>query len=382
MLPDYKGGSIVNLMSSISRALGARSSYQPLKGLPPKELTGFRNIVLIVVDGLGYEYLASIGRKTVLASYLRGHITTVFPATTTAAITTFATGLAPQEHGLTGWFMHAKELGTVIIPLQFSPRLGPVSLSSFGVDPKIFFDQKPIFPRLKADSYVITTMGIDSTDYNTALFGHPKKLLYNSLPNFFSQISRAVHLSNRRKFVYAYWPDFDLICHAKGTKSRELKDHLFYFDRQFALFLRSMKDSLVIVTADHGMIDVPSKNLLQLRDHPKLQETLTLPLCGEARCPFCYVHPHKARQFERYVRTKLARFCSLHKSSELVAKQVFGIRKPHPKLYDRIGDYVLLMKDGFALKDSLLSRKRYSHPGRHGGVSSHEMLVPLIVVKK
>ena len=55
--------------------------------------------------------------------------------------------------------------------------------------------------------------------------------------------------------------------------------------------------------------------------------------------------------------------------------------KPNPKLKDRIGDYVLIMKEGHIIKDSLMGRKESYHIGNHGGVSKEEMFVPLIVVK-
>ena len=65
-LPNYKDGSIVNLMSSISRAFGTRAKYKPLKILNPSELKS-KNIVLIVIDGLGYEYLMNYKKDNTLA---------------------------------------------------------------------------------------------------------------------------------------------------------------------------------------------------------------------------------------------------------------------------------------------------------------------------
>jgi len=57
-------------------------------------------------------------------------------------------------------------------------------------------------------------------------------------------------------------------------------------------------NTTVIITADHGLIDIPSANVIFLEDHPELQDTLTLPLCGQSRTAYCYVHPAKAKKFE------------------------------------------------------------------------------------
>ena len=88
-LPDYRGGSIVNLMRSIERALDASpcdaaQAYPELHALPARAISGARNIVLLVIDGLGYDYLTRIGPGGALRRHLKARITSVFPSTTTA----------------------------------------------------------------------------------------------------------------------------------------------------------------------------------------------------------------------------------------------------------------------------------------------------------
>ena len=96
-LPDYRNASIVNLMASIRKALGpGQSDYAALDMLLPDELADARNVLLVVVDGLGYEYLLGRG-ETELGQHLRGRLTSVFPSTTASAITTFLTGTAPSS---------------------------------------------------------------------------------------------------------------------------------------------------------------------------------------------------------------------------------------------------------------------------------------------
>src|SRR3989339_820013 len=89
-LPDYRGGSLVNLMSSLTAALGGSSPYAPLTALPPEALADARHLVLLVVDGLGHDYL--ISHDSVLRQHLHSPLTSVFPSTTASAIPTFLTG--------------------------------------------------------------------------------------------------------------------------------------------------------------------------------------------------------------------------------------------------------------------------------------------------
>ena len=107
---------------------------------------------------------------------------------------------------------------------------------------------------------------------------------------------------------------------------------------------------------------------------------LAQPLCGERRVAYCYVRPGCHADFERYVAAKLGKHATLHRSSDLIAQNWFGPGAPHPRLAERVGDYTLVMKDSYALKDWLPNEKRHVHIGVHGGTSDDEMYVPLIML--
>ena len=126
-LPDYEGGSIVNLMESLSIGLnGRRTGYSPLRSLPLERIKAAKRIALVVIDGLGMNLLRQFDsddrEKPQLSTNLVGEMTSVFPPTTASAVTTFMSGLAPQQHGLTGWFMHLREIGTVTAVRPFNAR--------------------------------------------------------------------------------------------------------------------------------------------------------------------------------------------------------------------------------------------------------------------
>jgi hypothetical protein len=125
LLPDYSGGSIVNLMQSIATACGStRCDYPPLALLSAAQLARARHIVLMVVDGLGQRTLSRHAAKLHLQDHQLGSMTSVFPSTTASAITTFMTGLAPAQHGLTGWHMHLDEIDQTLAILPLTPRMG------------------------------------------------------------------------------------------------------------------------------------------------------------------------------------------------------------------------------------------------------------------
>src|SRR5688572_31854255 len=132
MRPDYGGGGLVNLIASIVEGCGGKRRHAPLAALPAKELGEARNVVLVIIDGLGDNYLMRAGAGGELARRRRAAITSVFPSTTASAITTSYTGRTPLEHGLTGWFTYFGEAGYVAATLPFRTRGDGISLTEKG----------------------------------------------------------------------------------------------------------------------------------------------------------------------------------------------------------------------------------------------------------
>jgi len=381
-LPDYKGGSIVNLMSSIASACGGKSMYAPLKMLDSRDLEKYKNIVLVVIDGLGYNYLIENGEGSIFKDNLRGSMTSVFLPTTACAVTSFLTGVAPQQHAFTGWFVNLKEIGAVVKILPFSPRVGGGVLSEQGVEMKDVLDVDSFASKIKRKSFVINNKDVADSDFTRYTSSKAKRLSYRNLDDFFSRLKMVVRTKGM-KYVYAYWSKFDESAHKTGVGSKKTLNHFKKLDRGFNKFLKNLnKDTLLIITSDHGFIDGSLNREIHLEDYPKLKECLSLPLCGDGRVAYCYVRPSKSKDFERYVCTRLKKYCWMYKSEELIKKNMFGLFKPNQKLFDRIGDYVLVMKENYVMRDKILGQKKKFHIGHHAGISKDEMLVPLVVIKK
>jgi hypothetical protein len=372
----------VNLMASLILGLdGEPHGYAPLRALESGQLQRYRSIVLLVIDGLGHRYLTTSGAGGTLRAHLQDRITSVFPTTTATAITSFYTGVAPQQHGLTGWHTWLRELGCVLKVLPARARCGGPPLGELKIDAARLFGHSPVFERLRAQSHVVAPRFIAHSDFNLAHRGRAAVRDYETLEEMFGEISRIVRAPGGRRYVYAYWPELDRLAHEHGIGSEAAQAHLAELDAGFARFLDRLagSDTLVVATADHGIIDTTPESQIDLGDHPDLAETLVLPLCGEPRVAYCYVRPGRMRDFEHYVGTTLAAYARLWPSRELVARNYFGTGVPHPRLEERIGDYTLIMKDNYVIRDWLFGEPHYVQIGVHGGLSEQELYVPLIV---
>jgi len=382
IIPDYRGGSIVNLMSSITGATGAGSPsvYPELTLLPAAMLAKRRSIVLIVIDGLGFEYLTTRSGDGPLARSLLGSITSVFPPTTATAIPAFLTGLAPQQHGLTGWFTYFRELGTVLAVLPFRSRHGGAPLGQTGLSPLALTGIRPVFERIPRRCFVLAPDWIAASDFNRAYSAGATVVPYKGAEAFWRMLRGLVDSGDEQSYIYAYWPELDSLAHTFGISSPQVRAHLRELERGFQSLLEGAPAGRcgIIVTADHGFVDTTADRVVTLSDFPDLEATLALPLCGEPRTTYCYLRCGAEGAFFEAVRRRLEHCVRLLPGGQLIDQGVFGLGDPHPRLRERVGDYVLLAKDNYVVKDWTLGESPYLHLGVHGGNSPAEMYVPVV----
>ena len=218
--PDYTN-SIVNLMSSIGEASGVSSPYSTLDSLP--NLADSKNIVLMIIDGLGYNYLRKHGKGSMLLQNLKSPITSVFPPSTGSAITSFLSGLPPQQHGVVGWYVHLKEYGLVSRILPFT---NAIDGNVIDVPISRVIDVKSIFSGIEREYSVVYDNHIVDSEYTKNLAGSARRIGYFDIDTFFSRIRGAISKTRKQSYVYSYWPTLDSISHFLGCESSEAKEHL------------------------------------------------------------------------------------------------------------------------------------------------------------
>ncbi|MCG6897264.1 MAG: alkaline phosphatase family protein [Thiocapsa sp.] len=385
--PDYLGGSIVNLMSSIIRARGGRSEYPDLRELAADTLAGVTNLVLLIIDGLGADWLAARSPGGMLSRAQRATLTSVFPSTTAAAIPTFLTGDAPLQHGLTGWHTYLGELACVMTVLPGRPRFGGVPYRQAGIDPVKLFGNRPVFDRIATRGILIAPDSIARSDFNLAHRGRGVLVAYQGLRDMFRRTARILRGRRRTrqepKYLYLYWPRLDSIGHEQGMGSPAAQAHLLEIEAALATFMLEIAgtDTLLLVSADHGHLDTVSCDVIDLADHPGLAGTLLLPLCGEPRAAFCYVRAGHGGEFTDYCRDVLADRVDVFPSRQLIEEGLFGSGRPHPRFTERIGDYCMVPKDRCVIRQWLPFERPYQQVGVHGGLTRDELLVPLCALR-
>jgi hypothetical protein len=382
--PDYAGAGIANLMASLEQGLcqggvPEATDCPPLHALPPEAVRGHRHVLLMVIDGLGEAMLGTHASCPTFRAHRRAALSSVFPTTTAAGITCFLTGHTPVRHGLTGWHVYLEPLGCVMAVLPGRPRGDGPHYGDLDQTPRHLLGLEPLFERLPVASTCVSPAAIADSPFNRSVTGAARSLVYEDLPGFFHETRCAV--LDRPGFTYAYWPELDSLGHSHGSASAELHAHLEALDAGFARLLEDIEGSntLVILTADHGMIDAPHR--LDLNAHPDVAECLLHPLCGEPRVAFAYVRPGYGERFAGLVNDRFGHCLTRVESRALLDAGWFGPGRPHPALAGRVGDFALLMHDGWMVIDPLPGESPPHMVGVHGGLSAQERLVPLISVR-
>ncbi len=371
--PDYQGGGLVNLMASLAAGLGGPERWPVAPALPPEHVAEARVVVLAIIDGLGWEAV-SAAPESWLARHTVAPLTSVFPSTTTSAITTLYTGEPPAVHGLPAWFTWLREWQQAAIPLVGTPRDAertaemalPYDLPGFPVE-------------LDVTAHTIQPGWLMDSAHPRHHAGGAWRHGFDGLAELHERIVEITTLSSDRQYLQAYWAEYDHLCHEHGSTAPETRAHFEAIDATLAELQAALPpDALLLVTADHGLVDTAPGGCHQLMDHPELAAMLAAPLCGEPRAPFLHVHPDRLGTARDYVREHLAGVATPWTREEVLRAGWLGPGEPHPELAHRIGDLVLEMAPGQILVGDP-DRPGPCLRGVHGGLSAAEMTVPLVV---
>jgi hypothetical protein len=369
----------LNLMASIERACGSvGNAVAPLPALGPASVAQKRSLVLLIIDGLGSEYLSLASPGGPLSTNQLCDLRSVCPATTAAAMTTFFTGQSPASHGLLGWFTPFETRGEVVLPLLAKVRNGRSLPAS---DLEALYHSTPLAARLDRDCHVVTARRLVGSAYTRHHAGPATVHGYRSLSGLFGLLERLLRTDGPPRYIHAYWPELDHLGHEHGIGHRRTREHLRDIEAQLGRFLKAVAgtDALLLVTSDHGFVDIAPDHALLLNDQPQILQRLRLPLAGESRLAFVHAKPEERDALGAELAEFLGERATIHDGRPFIDTGFLGPGEPHPALAQRVGDFVIAMADGWTLRDRLPGETPFTPVGVHGGLSDAERCVPLTV---
>ncbi|MCE5236691.1 MAG: alkaline phosphatase family protein [Clostridiaceae bacterium] len=362
--PDYENG-ILNIVCSLQKHLGLPSRHGSLPLCDAVLEKCPKNILFLVFDGLGARALK---RHLPPESFLRRHtaaeISSVFPPTTTAAMTALYSGLSPAEHAWLGWSLYFEEIGA---PVDIFPNtLTDVPDFKQAADYHLasrFMPYKNAFTQM-------TEAGVEAHEISAFGDCHVESLdeMFDALKDYCSK--------DGKKVLMAYWHEPDHTMHETGCGSEKVRAIVADIDARVERFCEGLADAAVFVTADHGHKDV---RYYTLTDYPDLLAMLYRPIAIEARAAAFFVRPEYLNAFPDAFRAHFGDAFLLLSKKEVTERELFGPGKPHPRFEGFLGEYLSVATAEYAIRQSELSP---SFPSAHAGLTDEEMLVPLVIVEK
>lgn len=370
-LPDYRR-STASIPATILHHFGISFHRPPLPDLQ-RALKGADKVVFFFLDGLGVSQLKQLPKK----AFLRAHalpkpITAVFPSTTAASAATFSTGLTPQEHGILGYTLYLPEARTTV------NMLGYVSARThkpIRIRPRTFFPFPTVYQRLRKAKVTSTILGpaeLKNTTFSRMLYPGSTYVPCKDLTHLFKHLRKLLQRPGKM-YIHCYTPEYDTLCHEYGPGAVLPRLYLASLNNAFARFARTTRarKAVLVISADHGQVFSDPKRAVIYSRHKRLAQAL-ISVAGEARMNYLYCKRGKQKFVEHYLR----RFkqCILIPSDEALASGLFGTGAPYCRTRERLGDFVVLWK-----RNALAFWEPPPMLGHHGGMSTEEMLVPLIV---
>ncbi|WP_345713726.1 alkaline phosphatase family protein, partial [Kineococcus glutinatus] len=292
-----------------------------------------------------------------------------FPTTTATSMGLFGTGLPPGVHGLVGYEVLDPARDVLVNQLAWDAEL----------DPRRWQPHPTVLQEAQAAGVEVVRVGPGHFDGSGLTEATLRGGRFVATPDVLeARVDAAVAAvrSAARSLVYVYWGELDRTGHGRGVGSREWGEELERVDAALAALARRLpRDCRLVVTADHGMVDVPFAQRVDLAVEPELTAGLR-HAGGEPRALHLYCEPGAAAQVAAAWRGRLGAQAWVLTRAEAVAAGWFG--PVEAAVHPRIGDVLAVMRGEVAVVDSRRQRPELLRLlGLHGALTPQERLVPL-----
>jgi predicted AlkP superfamily pyrophosphatase or phosphodiesterase len=327
--------------------------------------TRYDGVVFFFVDAFGWRFFERYAEqypilKTFAADGVVSKLTSQFPSTTAAHVTSIHTGLNVGQSGVYEWYYYEPLIDDIITPLRFSygrDRMTPETLQSAGVPASALFPQQTFYQALQAQ-------GITSHVFQSHLYAHSTYSeivsrganihAYNTLPEALARLAELLTAPQAGPtYYFLYFDRIDSKSHFSGPNSQRFHDEVKGFftalDEGFYQQVRGKAgNTLLMLTADHGQVDVNPQTTFYLNVMlPELARSFKTnahgaPLvpAGSARDMFLYIQEEQLAETLALLQLHLAGKADVYAVQDLLNQGFFGQQAPVPELLGRLGNLV------------------------------------------
>ncbi len=372
--PNSQTLSSIDLVKALH---GQAVHEQNLELLNPR-----KNTVFVIIDGMGKVFTPYWPSNGFFSSHLKRDLLTVFPSTTATALSSIHTGKWPGEHCIPGWWTYLEDQSLSVTTLLYQERFSEKPLTDFGLSPTELFISPALFQKGVLHYAVLPHYIVNSAFTNVAT-GYAKQVGYENIQQGIESIVNNIKQAKQTSHTYFYLPQLDSLVHKQGVHCPAAQKLVGELDGLIGeLFDRLPADTRVVVTADHGMIDVQEQDKYTINHDDSLVDLLKAPPIGEPRVPIFHVKPGSERVFEQEISSRMGDVLILIKPAEAESLKLFGPNRISPIMKKRLGTYIGIFKGRSILKYVHINDQVPAFRGYHAGLDPDEMIIPLIAAYK
>jgi hypothetical protein len=336
---------------------------------------GVRRVVVVLVDGMGSHLLPTMAPHAPFVSDVlagrAGELTELsctFPSTTPTSLVSLATGVRPGEHGVLGFTLLVPGTDHVLTHIRWRDDPDPATwqpvptwferIAAAGID------TRAVLPQTFAGT------GLTEATYRGARFvGTAKKA--DNAQSIIDELCVGPGL------VHGYTAQLDTAAHLHGIDSPQWQQAARDVDRQLQRIAEALPDdALLLVTADHGGLNLPADTRIDMDTSPELSAGIRY-VAGEARVRYLHTQPGAADDVVDTWRSELAGRADVFTRDEAIALDLFG--PVSPQHAERIGDVVVVCTGDTAILATAHEPPEVTKlVGFHGGLDDVEVGIPLI----
>ncbi len=360
IIPDYAGANVRGIIPAL---LGPSSWASGLPTWMPAPVAGSRSVVLLVLDGLGWDQLRDHPDDLpTVSSMVGGPIHTVAPTTTATALSSISTGLTPAEHGLIGYRIVLG--GEIMNVLRWSVGDQAVRRSH---PPR---EVQPFEPFLGHTVPVVSPAELQNSAFSEAHLRGCRPEGWRAASSIAVEARRQVEAGER--FVYCYYGGIDKIAHERGFGP--------YYDAELRAADALVADVLaalptgttLLVTADHGQVHVADRIVVpsaELLAHVTMQS-------GEGRFRWLHAEKGAIAEVAAAAESEVGHLAWVVTREQMLDEEWFGPSMA-PAVRSRLGDVALVAREPVSFHDPADSGP-FELVCRHGSLTSAEVNVPLL----
>ncbi len=379
--PRYDSGGFASLPGRIQDAFASQK---------------YDAVVLFFVDAFGWRFFERFQDHPFLQRFAKHgkieKLTSQFPSTTAAHVTTIHTGVPVGQSGVYEWYYYEPLVDRVIAPLLFSYAAGSKdrdTISLKKINPEALYPRGTLYPALSAmgvKSFNFGSREFTPSTYSKVVMQGSEIIPFKTLPETLVNVGELLRRQTQPAYIHVYLGHIDGLAHEYGPDTpqvdAEIETFLLTMENFFSRTFSDKKRLLFLMTADHGMCEVDPQTTIYLnmdRNFTGVERFIRAnkrgyPIvpAGSARDMFLYIKNGMEDEACAFLSKRLEGRADVVKTETLISEGYFG-PEVSTRFRERAGNVIILPYRYESVWWYEKEKFEMKFRGHHGGLTPQEM---------